>query len=313
MNSSNRFLSWPSSGEYICHYEVTTTPTECLCPPGTKNYGADLYQAVLNDRLTCADAKVRYCDADNVPECRENCVNNKYCPNDHTIEITGCVNSGESYSSCVSKLCNGTGKFVCPPGTLLHDMDITNCVQSKISKGYSERNAKNYCEKKVCNFNNIVIYRTIDLKNPFPSIDADATISQTGLYYGMFNLNVRGRYPGYNWNGAQLVRKEILQNRNVSSYEIYNKKPLYHFELDTSTILEIREYNKRQATHDDGYNDFTLQCVSTETNKYVGTACLSRFVHDIRYGGDTTGSKSLCGGAGTTTTLANCLYTASNS
>lgn len=298
---------------YICHYQVATDTGECLCPPGTKHDGADLYQVLLNGNgsLTCADAKLRYCNADNVPECTTNCVEEKYCPNDRSIKITGCVNSGKPLSTCVNLLCGS--KYYCDNNTQLAGMDMTTCVQTRVAQGHSINSAKRYCNDNFCSNRNMFVYRTIDLKNPFPSIDADKSVSQNNLRYGMFNLNVRGRYPGYNWNGVNIVKSEIIQNRNTNDYNIYNKTPLYHFELDTSTILEIREYNKKQAQYDDGYNDFTLSCVQDENNRYLGAACLSRFVHDIKYGGDTTGSKSLCGGAGTTTTLANCLYTASNS
>ena len=284
-----------------------------MCPPGTKHDGVDLYQVLLNGNgnLTCADAKLRYCNADNVPECTTNCVEEKYCPNDRSIKITGCVNSGKPLSTCVSLLCGSN--YYCDSNTQLAGMDMTTCVQARVAQGHSVNNAKRYCNDNFCSNRNVFVYRTIDLKNPFPSIDADKSVSQNNLRYGMFNLNVKGRYPGYNWNGVNVVKTKIIQNRNTNDYDVYNKKPLYHFELDTATILEIREYNKKQAQHDDGYNDFTLSCIQDENNRYLGAACLSRFVHNAKYGGDVTGNKSLCGGAGTTTTLANCLYVASNS
>lgn len=295
--------------DYVCHYEVKTDSDDCLCPPGTKNDGVDLYQVLLdsNGNLTCADAKKKYCDADNVPECKENCVAEKYCDNDPSIKITSCLNSGKSKSECETLLCN-RGKYICNDDTKMAGMDMTSCVQTRMAQGYSESASKKYCNRTVCEIGNLFIYRTIDLRNPFPSIDADSTVSQNNLRYGMFNLNVKGRYPGYNWNGTEVVKTEIIQNRDVSNYDVYNQKPLYHFELDTSTIMDIREYNRKQAQNDDGYNDFTLECVTTFGNQYLGTACLSSFVHDPKYGGDTTGTDSLCGGAGTTTTLANCLY-----
>jgi len=303
-----------SIGNYVCHYHVSADDNECLCPPGTKHDGIDLYQALLNSNgsLTCADAKLRYCNGDNIPKCEINCIEDKYCDNNPTIKITSCINSGKSKSECESLLC-GLNNYVCDNNTPLAGMDMTSCVQTRVALGYSLNSARSYCNRNFCSAKNMFIYRTIDLRNPFPSIDADKTINQTNLNYGMFNLNVKGRYPGYNWNGTGVVRTEIIQNRNTNDYDVYNKKPLYHFELDTATILEIREYNKKQAQNDDGYNDFTLSCVRDADNKYLGTSCLSRFVHDVKYGGDTTGNESLCGGAGSTTTLAKCLYDASNS
>lgn len=299
-----------SIGDYVCHYTVATDYDECLCPPGTKNEAVDLYQALLdsNGSLTCADAKLKYCNNDNVPECTTNCVIDKYCSNDITTKITACVNSGKSKADCESLLC-ANGKNYCPSGTKKAGMDITSCVQTKTAQGM--RDARKYCENTICN-GAVIVYRQIDLDNPFPSKDADFTVEQNNLRVGMFNLNVKGRYPGYNWNGPELVRKEIFRNRSVSTDQVYKQKPLYHFELNTVTIMDIREYNRKQAQNDDGYNDFTLSCVSDDQNKYLGTACLSEFVHNPKYGGDTTGNKSLCGGAGSTTSLANCLYNANN-
>jgi hypothetical protein len=129
----------------------------------------------------------------------------------------------------------------------------------------------------------------------------------------MFNLNVYGRYPGYNWNGTELVKSKIINNGSTSTTtvtadEIYSQKPLYHFVINSSTILSIRQYNKSRA-NSNGYNDFTLECITDDSNPLVGSACLSRsFVHNPNYGGDTTGSVSTCGGAGSTTALADCLY-----
>lgn len=302
-----------SFSDYICHYQVKVDYDDCLCPPGTKNEGLDLYQALLdsNGSLSCADAKVKYCDRENVPICTTNCVEEKYCSNNPSIKITSCVNSGKSKSDCENLLC-GLGNYYCDNDTRLKGMDITSCVQTRVSQDshHSVSDALKYCNSTICELGSLFIYRTIDLKNPFPSIDADNSVTQNGLRYGMFNLNVKGRYPGYNWNGTSLVKSQILKSRGASDYKIYDQEPLYHFELNTATIMEIRDYNRKQAQNDKGYNDFTLSCVQDNKNKYLGTLCLSKFVHDPKYGGDTTSNKSLCGGAGSTNSLKDCLYKA---
>lgn len=305
MNSGNTALSWVT--DYVCHYEVTTTGAACECPPGTKNAGVDLYQAVLDNGISCAEAKSRYCEADNVPECTTNCVYQKYCPSDLTINITGCVNSGTSLMECINALCNGNSVYRCPSGTLQAGMDITNCVTVRMANGNSEANAKRYCENIVCNLDEIAVEREVDKRNPFPSIDADATTLSSWPNIGVFNLTIHGRVPGFNWNSPSEVSKRIFKNRGVNGDEIYNLKPLYHFELDTATILRIREYNEKQALNDDGYNDFTLSCVKDASNTYVGTACFSSFVHNPNYGGDTTGTKSTCGNARSYQSLVTCL------
>lgn len=297
-----------SFNDYICHYEVTADYDDCLCPPGTKWEDVDLYQALLdsNGSLTCADAKIKYCNMDNIPKCEVNCVLDKYCSNDPTIKITACVNSGKSKGECEALLC-GLGKFTCDNNTLRKGMDITSCVQTRIAQGSSQSEAVKYCNATICTLQNIFIYRTIDLRDPFPSVDADASISQK-ISHRKFNLNVKGRYPGTNWNSEELVKTVILNNRGASNYDIYKQKPLYHIELNTSRIMDIRAYNEKQAKHDNGYNDYTLSCVQDTENSRLGTSCYSSFVHNPKYGFDTSGNKSTCGSAGTTTSLGKCLY-----
>jgi hypothetical protein len=295
------------TSDYVCYYKVASGNDDCLCPTGTKNADTDLYQALLdsNGTLTCADAKEKYCNGDNIPDCTVNCNEEKYCTSDKSIKITSCVNSGNSRSTCENKLC-GNGTYTCSSGQL-KGMDMTSCVQARIAEGSNAKTAETYCNKTYCKLGTIAVYRTIDLKNPFPSKDADDNGNTAGLSRGWFNTDVAGRYPGSNWNGQNIVKTKIFKNRGVSDYEVYNQTPLYHIELDTTTILKIREYNKKQQQYDDGYADFTLTCVQDGDNYLLGTSCLSSFIHSGNYGFD-RGNKSKCGGAGTTTSLGKCLY-----
>lgn len=115
---------------------------------------------------------------------------------------------------------------------------------------------------------NRIIYRPIDLFNPFP---------------GQTNY---GRATGANWcswntktgkitcnNGNPIVTREILNNRKTDNDKVYDKKPLYTFELDASSIQKIRNYNKKQRRNGEDYDDFTLNC--TNPNK-----CFSTFFRD---------------------------------
>ena len=86
-----------------------------------------------------------------------------------------------------------------------------------------------------------VIYRTIDLRNPFPG--------KSGT----------GRKTGYNWcsnedgvlnctsdteNQSAKVYSKITKNRNVDDYTVYTQSPLYSVELDGEIINDIQEnYN----------------------------------------------------------------------
>ena len=79
-----------------------------------------------------------------------------------------------------------------------------------------------------------VIYREIDLYNPFP------------------DTNSRGRHTGANWCSHEncdydsdnvVVNSYILQNRNVEGDDVYNLDPMYTFVMTPSDIIKIRRYN----------------------------------------------------------------------
>lgn len=280
-----------ASHDYTCNYKVSklTTPP-CQCPAGTMNEGLNLMDAITGTSLTCADAKEKYCNSPNPPipnppSCEAgdaNCPSNTYtCPN-NSRDLTTCVGSGLTLNDCINKYCNvrcTTGcsgeKWVCPAGTN-EGMDLTSCVIPMMIKGYSEKQAYNYCKDVTCPYKGIkIIYRIIDLSNPFPSKDADKKVEQPNLRKGMFNDDLKGRYPGYNWNGTEVVKNKILNNRNVDGDNVYKKQPLYTFVVNTEKLKAIRSYNKAQSNK---YDDFKLKCLNGSS------ACKSEFVHNQAYG-----------------------------
>ena len=113
-----------------------------------------------------------------------------------------------------------------------------------------------------CSFNievgkkieDILIYRPIDLSNPFPG------------------KNGKGRTAGSNWS------KSDITNYITSRQDAYTKQPMYSFTLTPSNIKTIREYNKKHT-----YDDFNLEC------KGEGTACFSNFIQNY-----INTSKSFC-------------------
>lgn len=163
------------------------------------------------------------------------------------------------------------GSCVCPPGTTYagenpylyiasNDRDTLTCAEA---------------QKKVCNtpgltpdptpippstpgdLKNLVIYRTIDLNNPFPGKNGD------------------GRTPGQNWNSLELIENKITKTKNA-----YNETPIYKITLTPETIKQIREYNDN---HD--YLDYeNLNC------KDDRNACISSFLHETTTGTNTTSS-----------------------
>lgn len=100
-----------------------------------------------------------------------------------------------------------------------------------------------------------LIYRPIDLKNPFPDI------------------NGAGRNVGSNWcdNGNCFNTNEIVQDVILNKQDIYIKEPMYSFILTPSAIKTIRSYNKNN-----GYDDFNLKC-----DKGTGEACISDFLNSL--------------------------------
>lgn len=270
LGHNGRFSSLANTKDYTCKYNVANTINGCQCPEGTTNAGKDLYCKIkdANDKgfnYTCSDGQVLWCNSNDFKNTDQYC-GNTYCPNDPTINISSCVLSGQSYSWCVSKLCKG--KYECPSNTPNAHMDITPCVQTKVAQGYSLQGAIEVCEKVVCPAGLKIVYRTIDLANPFPAKDKDHEFPN--LATGMFNYNVKGRYPGTNWNSKLLVSKEILKNRGVKANDLYaaDVTPLYTITLDPKIIGKIRAYNKKQKADDSGYGDFTLDCTN-------GSSCIS--------------------------------------
>lgn len=267
------------ASNYVCKQEFKKGSDDCVCPENTLNAGKPLSGFIANTHDTCADAQTKYCDKEvEFPDDAD-----LYCdfPMDN-VSIAACVNAGKTVSECKQTMCNGTYK--CKNSNNVGGyMDITSCVQTKMAQGLSQTQAINYCDSVICPIGKTIIYRTIKLENPFPGKNISGIVSG-------FNNDVKGRYPGTNWNSKITVYNEIRNNRggntivdenqitsNGVGTTIYQtKKPLYTFVLNGSTIKSIREYNKNQ---EEGYNDFTLDC-----KKGDSSACVSSFVHNILYG-----------------------------
>lgn len=324
------------SDEYICKYQVTNNLEDLKCPPGTINAGMPLDLADIvaqtGKPISFEEAVEKYCDNPTPDlECK-NC----YCEDTDgkLVDITTCLKSnGWDWNDCAKKWCPSTptdARFYCPDKQGYYkDKEITSCVQKLHNAGNSVDDSRKYCEETLCPNNKLFVYRTIDLNNPFPSMDADDIPSKTNskIKEGYFNLNRKGRFPGSNWfNGYMYndvdthkqysyVYTKIIHNRGTTdgkAYDIYTKKtPLYHFELDTATIREVRKYNASKVSKKLGYADSNLTCM--KSGKYVGMACVSNFLHGALsdYPQANKGfikNKSQCGNANTPNQLVKCLY-----
>lgn len=117
-----------------------------------------------------------------------------------------------------------------------------------------------------------IIYRTIDLSDPFPG------------------QNAENRDAGWNWcsystktkkfscNGLDeknfVVQDHIINNRNVTSENLYSQKqPLYEYTLTYREINAIKDYNDKND-----YSDWNMSCSETDSGDKV---CSSNFLDDI--------------------------------
>lgn len=229
LGTSNVFKDLIDAQNYTCYYGVGAG--DCLCPEDSlNNAGKSIYHLIKQDGITCAEGIQKYC------------YNEFRCDNPYT-----CGDDTANAGYLVE--CDGNCDQICNK-TVLDAEDI--CEAPNIPDRDPGK----------------IIYRTISLSDPFPSYDADKSILQTGLTIGMFNDNVKGRYPGSNWNSSLLVRNKILNNRGVDGDDVYNKKPLYTFVLTSEQIKAIRKYNNNNS-----YTDFNLDCL---TNNSI--ACVSSFI-----------------------------------
>lgn len=279
-------------GNYTCQYKLTEDSSDCgTCPAGTKNEGEPLNNTcgIDLDKLksektsaesVCTALKETICNIS-----KDQWQNNGYDPNkvccpapNSATDITDCINNGGSYEQCsINAGCIATptpSVMKCPPGTKNCGLDITECVKTNMKFGMTEAQAKAKCTTNLCNGpsgGGLIIYRTINLNNPFPSKELNSNISWTN-----YDIN-SGRRPGANWNNQNVVTKKILNNRGVKGEAVYNKTPLYTIVLDANKIRKIRAYNKNHQ-----YDDFTLNCKN-------GAKCRSNFIRSSDSGNALTG------------------------
>ena len=104
-----------------------------------------------------------------------------------------------------------------------------------------------------------VIYRTIDLNNPFPGQDAEQR--NTGANWCSYNIKTQKIDCSYN----NKVVQEYVTDENTQVYD--DEHILYEVTLDADTIRSIRNYNDSNR-----YDDWKLSCRDN------GRACFSDFL-----------------------------------
>ena len=110
-----------------------------------------------------------------------------------------------------------------------------------------------------------VIYRTIDLENPFPGQNAEQR--DTGANWCNYNIKTQQIDCKYN---NQTVKNYITRERGgtTNGGKVYREDHiLYEVTLDTKSINSIRAYNDKNK-----YDDWDLKCLDN------GKACISDFL-----------------------------------
>lgn len=304
-------------GKDISNCMITHDYDYCVqenCQSSDQNVYCEMPDGSYTDITDCWNENGQDENAYKVCSANVGCINN-YCPSNSALgdsynyredpDYASCLSGGGTADYCMNLVCNpecigNNCDYVCPNDSDYPGMDISSCVYRERGSGKNLTQALEIC-KNECNVDNAkIIYRTISLENPFPSKDADSTVTQN-LRIGMFNDTIKGRYPGANWNGEQLVKNKILNNRGYDGSAIYNEAtPLYTINLDAKAIKAIRSYNKRQV---DGYADFTLKCTD-------GAYCISSFLRSGITRADGTNmldsGSSTCAGASNKITFNSC-------
>lgn len=254
--------------KYTCTYKVkpyNVTDEECICSAGTLREGEELPYTCTN--LSCSDLQEKYCHssdvipANNCYTCRGKCVwedyivnslknikaQNKKCNGSNTacdIDFE-CINNRTEVGNI--KVC--VKNYLRSKGLLKNNSGLIEVAKENINK------AMEYCSPKVCNYNNsaVIIYRQIDINNPFPG------------------RNGSGRIPGSNWSSNPVIKTKITETKKDN--------PLYVIRLTPSDMKNIRSYNVRNT-----YDDFNMKCLS----KNKGENCslyTSKFLNDYIFGG----------------------------
>ena len=270
--------------EKICNYEISKDITGediviyCrggeaeneYCTNVTTNEEVSIKECLENgnSRYNC-EVKAG-CIRNVCPEgncCTGNCKWNYKKIGSVTYGIYTCNNNGTSKNCDFTVYCNkenictSQSADTCVKTQL--GIDIVTGTLYGISTAKLEYAIK-ACENTICGSTEKIIFRTIDLQNPFPGNANNRT--KTG-----FSLtDSRSRTPGENWNGTTTANDNILNARGVKGYAIYSKEPLITITLTPSDIKKIRNYN---ATH--SYDNFNLKCV----NDASSANCISYFIH----------------------------------
>lgn len=209
-------------------------------------------------------------------ECSENCLWKLVKKTNTSVEYKKSCSDGEKCDyiklSCPGGNDNMNNADSCIQKKLLNKLNgntVTEGLNKNLITNNDVRRAFASCEKEVCPYSGSkIIYRQIDLNDPFPGKNHKGT--NNNLKLSNNKQNIRNRIPGENWNSKIVINSKILNARGTKGYELYNKDPLYIIKLTPDIIKKIRDYNKKNS-----YDDFKLVCTSVNNS----ANCISDFLH----------------------------------
>lgn len=121
---------------------------------------------------------------------------------------------------------------------------------------------------------NKLIYRPIDLDNPFPAQTGNNR--KTGINWCGYNTELK-RFI-CTWDESNPVVSEyVLNNRGVDGDKVYSLEPMYSVTLDPDTINAVQKYNDTNS-----YDDFTLTCDTDGTHCELKKGTIIRESVDVK-------------------------------
>lgn len=255
--------------KYTCKFLGQTVDlTSCLTDEG-KTYG-QCFTEYCNTDTKCTTEPCYFCKTKSGTDHDiSSCVAKEVAVNHKTIK------TAYRYCTVNTPECNDYGKKICSE----------NCKWTKTVKAGRTYYIKTcsdieepcqtldlgYCKDGKCQK---IVYRTIDLNNPFPGKSGEGVTSD-------FSNNGTGRYPNSNWNYAPLVKEKILNARGAQGDELYKLEPLYTIILTPENMRKIKSKSSgtQGYNYEHKYSDFTLNCL----DKNDDMACVSSFLHSGEY------------------------------
>lgn len=284
----------PKNSPFVCKKQYTCRGNKNVdittCVENERKKGKSLEKAIIECTEQNDKCNGNYCYNDknelqDLTSCLDSgnskitCMKKYGCSGNSCLGVcTESTLKSESVTLTYSKCKNEKNTTICSPSLACKDLNMKvsssaeECISTKLNMSLSDAlnssvdsnkiiSAMNSCENSICIPKNspMVVYRIIDLKNPFPLNNQKSSTLNISFD------NNKSRNPGSNWNGNTLINNEILNAREKSNYDLYNSEPLYKITLTPEIIKKIKQSNKSYTYGNFICNDNSL--------------CISNFLH----------------------------------